>query len=102
MSDTTVIEGFDPDAPDRNAGHRLTADRDRLARAFARCFAGDDGVRVLAHLRALTRDRVFGPEASDAALRHVEGQRQLVALIESQIARGRSGSKPQDAADDIN
>jgi hypothetical protein len=33
-------------------------------------------------------DRMFGPEASEAALRHAEGQKQLVAFILSCIRRG--------------
>lgn len=61
------------------------------APAFARCFAGPDGARVLAALRAMTLDRALGPDASDAALRHLEGQRQLVAAILALTARGRAG-----------
>lgn len=70
----------------------MTAKQDQrsLAVDAARIFAGDAGARVLAHLRRLTRDRVLGPEASDALLRHVEGQRALVLHIESLIERGRS------------
>ncbi|MEO5376008.1 MAG: hypothetical protein H7840_17420 [Alphaproteobacteria bacterium] len=60
-----------------------------LARAFARCFADGDGERVLACLDGLTIGRVLGPDASDAALRHLEGQRQLVIHIHAMIDRGR-------------
>ena len=42
-----------------------------LAPAFAACFRGAEGQLVLAHLRALTRDRVLGPQASEAELRQV-------------------------------
>jgi hypothetical protein len=63
-----------------------------IARAFARCFGGRDGAVVLAQLRRLTRERALGPEASEAALRHLEGQRQLVAQIEGFVARGRAGT----------
>lgn len=87
-----LVDCFDPDAPDRFAARTLTFDRDQSARSFARCFGTHDGERVLAHLRAMTRDRVLGPEASDAALRHIEGQRQLIAFVGSQIVRGRSGA----------
>ncbi|MCC7166680.1 MAG: hypothetical protein IT565_03840 [Rhodospirillales bacterium] len=65
-------------------------DRD-LARAFARCFASAEGQRVLAHLTAITRDRALGPEASDWALRHLEGQRHLVLHIQALAERGRLG-----------
>lgn len=60
-----------------------------LARVFARCFGGDDGGRVMGHLRAITLERALGPAASDARLRHAEGQRQLVAYIAALIERGR-------------
>lgn len=62
-----------------------------LSRAFARCFSGRQGERVLAHLRRLTQERHLGPEASEATLRHLEGQRQLVAYIASLVRRGRDG-----------
>jgi hypothetical protein len=62
-----------------------------LARAFARTFADADGQRVLAHLRRLTFERFQGPAASEAALRHLDGQRALVATIEGLIRRGRDG-----------
>lgn len=58
------------------------------APAFARCFAGPDGERVLNTLRAMTLGRALGPDAPDAALRHLEGQRQLVAVILALVARG--------------
>lgn len=61
------------------------------APSFARCFAGGDGARVLAVLRAMTLDRALGPDAPEAALRHLEGQRQLVATILALVARGRAG-----------
>ncbi|CAO3448581.1 hypothetical protein [Azospirillum largimobile] len=61
------------------------------APSFARCFAGSDGARVLAVLRAMTLDRALGADAPEAALRHLEGQRQLVATILALIARGRAG-----------
>jgi hypothetical protein len=63
-------------------------DRAALARACVRLFTHDDGRRLLAHLRAQTIGRHLGPEASDAALRHLEGQRALVAHLERLIAEG--------------
>lgn len=57
--------------------------------AFARCFAGEDGKRALDHLREITLERALGPGASDAALRHLEGQRCLVLHMQSMIDRGR-------------
>jgi len=62
---------------------------DELARRFARLFRGEDGEVALAHLRALTIERRTPPDMPEAALRHLEGQRSVVAAIEALIARGR-------------
>lgn len=62
-----------------------------LTAAFARCFRGTDGERVLAHLRRITIERRSAPEASEAELRHLEGQRHLAAYIAQLVARGQVG-----------
>jgi len=62
---------------------------DDPAPSFARCFAGPDGKRVLSTLKAMTLGRTLGPDAPDAALRHLEGQRHLVAVILALVARGQ-------------
>lgn len=62
-----------------------------LATAFARCFLSADGRQVLKHLRQLTLERALGPQASEALLRHVEGQRQLLLYIEAFVAKGAGG-----------
>jgi D-mannonate dehydratase len=62
-----------------------------LVLAFARCFRGRDGERVLAHLRRLTIERRLGPDCSNAELRHLEGQRHLAAYIAQLVERGRQG-----------
>ena len=59
-----------------------------LAIAFARCFATPEGRRVLQQLRAWTLERAVGPAVSDAHLRHLEGQRQLVAQVLMLIREG--------------
>ena len=97
MADRSVIEqaGWDwleatlTACPQAAAAAAAAADADP-APSFARCFAGRDGERVLAVLRAMTLDRAMGPDASEAALRHLEGQRQLVATILALVARGRT------------
>lgn len=71
-------------------GQAPEADR-ALALAAARCFRGGDGEAVLAHLRAVTLERALGPGATDAQLRHLEGQRQLVAHVLRLVERGRDG-----------
>ena len=74
------------------AADRGTADMADMARAFARLFSGRDGEAVLTHLRAMTGSRFLGPDASEAALRHLDGQRHLVAYIGALIERGRAGT----------
>ena len=69
----------------------MAAGGEELAAAFGRCFGGPDGARVLSHLRAVTTERSLGPDAPESALRHLEGQRQLVQAISALVARGRAG-----------
>ncbi|MBI1986646.1 MAG: hypothetical protein HYS64_08355 [Rhodospirillales bacterium] len=71
-------------------GDAPEADR-ALGEAFARCFRDHDGEAVLDHLRAATLERALGPGATDAQLRHLEGQRQLVSHIINLVERGRAG-----------
>lgn len=59
-----------------------------LCRAFGRCFAGADGRLVLEHLRRTVLERRLPPHASDAELRHLEGQRYAVAHIVAMVERG--------------
>jgi hypothetical protein len=59
-----------------------------LCRAFAHCFAGADGRIVLDHLRRTVLERRLPPNASDAELRHLEGQRYAVAHIVGMAERG--------------
>ncbi len=51
-------------------------------------FGTEAGQAYLAHLRSITINRVYGPDVSDAELRHMEGQRFIVGLIEHMINQG--------------
>lgn len=77
---------FDPPAAPVGEDDHLA-----LARATVRVFASDDGQRLLAHLTSLTVDRCLGADATDAALRMLEGQRQLVHHLLSLLQLGRHG-----------
>jgi hypothetical protein len=66
-------------------------DAEAVARAFARCFSGPEGAIALDHLRRITFERVLAPEAGEAALRDLEGQRRLAATLLALIRRGRTG-----------
>jgi hypothetical protein len=61
-----------------------------LCRAFAHRFAGADGRTVLDHLKRVILERRLPPSASDAELRHLEGQRHAVAYIVAMAERGRA------------
>lgn len=67
-----------PPPPDE-AEHRLNA-------LFHECFATPSGREVLAYLRRMTIETVGGPETSNDTLRHMEGQRFIVAVIEQRRA----------------
>jgi hypothetical protein len=59
-----------------------------LAQAVAACLAGSNGDIVIQHLRATFLDRRVAPTASDAELRHIEGQRSAIAYL-LRLARPR-------------
>lgn len=60
-----------------------------LAAAMARCLRGSDGELVLGWLQASVIARRIAPGASEAELRHLEGQRELAARIIA-LAQGAS------------
>ncbi|MBT3559279.1 MAG: hypothetical protein HN644_00825 [Rhodospirillales bacterium] len=60
-----------------------------LHKAFARLLAYPEAKTVLSHLHAVTRNRVLGPDVSEAVLRYGEGQKALVAYMERMAAKGR-------------
>jgi hypothetical protein len=62
----------------------------QLCRAFARCFTSADGQLVMENLERLISNRRLSPSASDAELRHLEGQRFAVAYIATMASRGRA------------
>ncbi len=51
----------------------------------AEVFKTDVGRSVLKYLRSITIEMVNGPNVSTEELRHLEGQRYIVGLIESRI-----------------
>lgn len=61
---------------------------------IAELFSGDLGDSVLKYLRSITIERVNGPSVTTEALRHMEGQRYIVGLLENRIEHGhRSKNK---------
>src|SRR4051812_16417491 len=63
---------------------------DDLCRSAAACLShSGHGRMVLHHLRRVFLDRRVPPTASDAEIRHVEGQRSVVAHLLQLVERGR-------------
>lgn len=63
-----------------------------IERCFARVFSSDDGQKIIGYLQSVTFQRALGMEATDSHLRHIEGQRALVAKMLRLIDRGRHGA----------
>ncbi len=64
---------------------RNKADDERISKDIQALFKTPNGKQVLQYLRSITIESVQGPNASDAELRHLEGQRYLVGLISRRI-----------------
>ncbi|CAO3426682.1 Bbp19 family protein [Azospirillum argentinense] len=79
----------DLDKPKQRLTPEQEAEQRRLNGLFARVFGTADGLEVLALLRSSTIEKPISPDASHSALVHLEGQRQLVRVIETRVANGR-------------
>lgn len=55
---------------------------------FLSTFASPSGKKVLSYLRSITIESVAGPNITDSELRHREGMRFVVGLIETRIKGG--------------
>jgi hypothetical protein len=65
---------------------RARAEHQRLNELLATVFKGDAGKSALDYLRSISIERVCGPHATDAELRHLEGMRFIVAVISQRIS----------------
>ena len=74
---------------------RSRTDNDLININMASLFATDTGKEVLKYLRSITIEMVNGANVSDAELRHIEGQRYLVGLIEQRIQQGHRAKNEQ-------
>ena len=62
-------------------------DRDvEISKNIAHIFNSPTGKAVLQHLRSVTIEMVNGPNVSTEELRHIEGQRYIVGLLEQRIS----------------
>lgn len=60
----------------------------QISQNVAQIFSTPTGQEVLRYLRSITIEMVSGPNISTEELRHIEGQRYIVGLIEQRIAHG--------------
>jgi hypothetical protein len=70
-------------------GLEWTTEEDaRLDELALATFGRGSGKEFLRYLRSITIELVAGPDITDAHLRHREGMRSLVAIIETRVNRG--------------
>lgn len=68
-------------------GMTRSVERDKqISQNIAEVFSSPSGKEVLRYLRSMTIEMVSGPSISTEELRHLEGQRYLVGLLERRIA----------------
>jgi len=76
-------------------GYQRPTDKDsEISQNFVQIFESPTGKEVLRYLRSITIEMVNGPNVTTEELRHLEGQRYIVGLIEQRIAHAhRSKNK---------
>jgi hypothetical protein len=76
-----------------NAGAATPPALDPVCRSAAACLGTVQGRLLLHHLQRCFLDRRIAPAASDAELRHAEGQRSVVAHLLQLVERGRAAPR---------
>ena len=67
-------------------GYQRPRDQDeKLSQDVLALFSTPLGMSVMQYLKSITVDAVAGANISDAELRHLEGQRYIIALIVKRI-----------------
>jgi hypothetical protein len=74
-------------------------DEQNLNSIFAVSFTTPIGTEILSYLKSITTESVAGPEISNEHLRHLEGQRYIVGLIQRRVNKGRSQNIVKDKQD---
>ena len=65
----------------------------QISKNISVVFESPTGKEVLRYLRSITIEMVNGPNVTTEELRHIEGQRYIVGLIEQRIAHGHRSKK---------
>jgi len=69
---------------------RQPQDEENLNTLFHQLFTSSGGSEALRYLKSMTIEAVAGGGISDAELRHLEGQRYIVGLIQRRVNKGAS------------
>lgn len=65
----------------------------QISQNIAQIFSTPTGAEVLRYLRSITIEMVNGPNVSTEELRHIEGQRYIVGLLEQRINHAHRSKK---------
>ena len=76
-------------------GYQRKSETDiQISQNIAQVFESPTGKEVLRYLRSITIEMVHGPNVTTEELRHIEGQRYIVGLIEQRVSHAhRSKNK---------
>ena len=76
-------------------GYQRKSETDiQISQNIAQVFESPTGKEVLKYLRSITIEMVHGPNVTTEELRHIEGQRYVVGLIEQRVSHAhRSKNK---------
>jgi hypothetical protein len=75
-------------------GIQRETDKDKqISQNVAEVFSAPTGKEVLRYLRSITIEMVNGPNVTTEELRHIEGQRYIVGLLEQRIAHAHRSKK---------
>ena len=68
---------------------RTTEKEKELNQLAAQTFKSEQGLQFIQYLRSITIESVGGPDITDSHLRHMEGMRYLLAIIEKRVKLGK-------------
>lgn len=75
-------------------GIQRETDKDKeISQNVSEVFSSPTGKEVLRYLRSITIEMVNGPNVTTEELRHIEGQRYIVGLLEQRIAHAHRSKK---------
>lgn len=72
---------------------RTTSQDNIISTTVTHLFESEMGKVVLDYLKSITIQRIHGPNVTTEELRHHEGQRYIVALLETRIQHGHKVKK---------